>query len=67
MGYRERMAILRERKIEDTRDKAGYRTFMDGDDYGAIMPPEDFHFEPIPNHANGSWYGYEGWSRNFHN
>ncbi|MGI6691543.1 MAG: pyruvate formate lyase family protein [Christensenellales bacterium] len=66
MGYRERMAILRERKIEDTRDKAGYRPFMDGDDYGAIMPPEDFHFEPIPNHANGSWYGYEGWSRNFH-
>ena len=66
MGYRERMAILRERKIEDTRDKAGCRPFMDGDDYGAIMPPEGFHFEPIATHENGSWYGYEGWSRNFY-
>lgn len=64
-SYHDRVKVLRERKIEDTRDKAGYRPFMDGDDYGAIMPPEDFHFEPIPNHENGSWYGYEGWSRNF--
>ena len=65
MGYRERIAILRDRKIEDTQDKASYRPFADGDDYGAIMPPEGFTFEPYINHENGSWYGYDGWSRNF--
>lgn len=66
MGYRERLALLRERKIEDTQDKAGYSPFADGDDYGAIMPPEDFSFDPYVNHANGSWYGYDGWSKNFY-
>jgi formate C-acetyltransferase len=66
MGYRERLVILRRRKLEDTRDKAGCRPFADGDDYGAIMPPEDFSFTPYVNHKNGSWYGYDGWSKNFY-
>jgi formate C-acetyltransferase len=66
MGYRERLAILRRRKLEDTHDKAGCRPFADGDDYGAIMPPEDFSFTPYVNHKNGSWYGYDGWSKNFY-
>ena len=46
--------------------KKGIRSFADGDDYGAIAPPDDFHFEPIPNHPNGSFYGYQGWSQNFY-
>jgi formate C-acetyltransferase len=66
LGYRERLAILRQRKLEDTQDKAGYRPFADGDDYGAVMPPADFSFSPYINHQNGSWYGYDGWSRNFY-
>ena len=66
LSYRGRVAILRERKIEDTKDKKGIRSFADGDDYGAIAPPDDFHFEPIPNHPNGSFYGYQGWSQNFY-
>ena len=37
MSYRERLRILRERKIEDTKDKAGIQSWADGDDYGAIM------------------------------
>jgi len=65
VSYRERLRILRERKIEDTKDKAGIRSFADGDDYGAIAPPKDYHFKPLPNHENGSFYGYEGWSQNF--
>lgn len=64
-GYRERLAILRERKLEDTKDKAGVRSFADGDDYGAITPPEDFRFTPYTNHPSGGWYGYDGWSKCF--
>ncbi len=66
LSYRERMRILRQRKVEDTQDKKGIGSFMDGDDYGAIKGPDDYRFEPIPNHENGSWYGYEGWSQNFY-
>ncbi len=65
VSYRNRLSILRERKIEDTKDKAGINSFTDGDDYGAIAPPKDYHFKPLPNHKNGSFYGYEGWSQNF--
>lgn len=66
LGYDERMAILRERKIEDTQDKKGFAPFADGDDYGAVMPPEDYVFQRYVNHENGCWYGYEGWSINFY-
>jgi formate C-acetyltransferase len=66
MGFRERLKILRTRKLEDTRDKAGYRPFADADDYGAIMPPEDFSFTPYSNNENGFWYGYDGFSKNFY-
>ena len=66
MGYRDRLRVLRERKVEDTRDKAGYKPFADSDDYGAIMPPADFTFARYENHADGSWYGYDGWSKNFY-
>ncbi len=65
VSYRGRIAILRERKLEDTRDKKGIRSFADGDDYGAVAPPEGYRFRHIPNHENGSFYGYEGWSQNF--
>ncbi|NLG24125.1 MAG: formate acetyltransferase [Clostridiales bacterium] len=65
--YRSRLAALRERKIEDTLDKSGVRPFSDGDDYGAIMPPAGFQFTPYVNHPSGTWYGYDGWSRNFYN
>ncbi|MDR2514988.1 MAG: pyruvate formate lyase family protein [Christensenellaceae bacterium] len=66
LGYKERLAILRERKIEDTKDKAGFMSFADGDDYGAVMLPDDFRFEAIPTHKNGGYYGYEGFSKNFY-
>ena len=65
MGYRERMAILRERKIEDTVDKKAYPLYADQDDHGSIVPPDGYSFEPYVNHLNGSWYGYDGWSKCF--
>jgi len=66
MGYRDRMAILRKHKLEDTQDKKGHREYADGDDYGAITPPEYFEFKPYINHPNGNWYGYDGWSKTFY-
>ena len=66
LDYRERVRILRERKLEQTKEKMGIRPYQDGDDYGSILPPEEYTWECIPNHPDGSWYGYEGWSKNFH-
>jgi formate C-acetyltransferase len=65
-GYRRRLEILRARKIEDTRDKKELRQFADSDDYGTVKAPDDFRFEPYVNHENGSFYGYDGWSKNFY-
>ena len=66
MGYRERIRILRERKLEETQVKSKIKEYQDGDDYGSVPAPEDYRFQCEPNHDNGSWYGYEGWSRNFY-
>ena len=66
MDYKRRIKILRERKLEETRIKSKMKVYQDGDDYGSVPAPEDYQFRCIPNHENGSWYGYEGWSKNFH-
>jgi len=65
LDYDERIAVLRERKLEETRAKSSMKVYQDGDDYGSIPAPEDYRFHCVPNHPNGSWYGYEGWSTNF--
>lgn len=65
LDYPKRLRILREKKLEETRIKAKLKCYQDGDDYGSVPPDEEYRFVCIPNHANGSWYGYEGWSRNF--
>ena len=66
LNYRDRLRVLKERKIEDTRDKAGIRSYQDSDDYGSIAAPENFIWEPYSNHPNGGWYGFEGWSETFY-
>jgi len=66
MGYRDRMAVLRRHKLEDTQDKKGFRQYADGDDYGAITAPEGYEFRPYINNPNGCWYGYDGWSKTFY-
>ena len=38
---------------------------MDEGDYGRHVAPEDFEWKIIPNHADGSFYGYAGWAENF--
>lgn len=66
MSYKDRIKILRERKLEETKEKSQMKVYQDGDDYGSIPAPENYKFHCIPNHENGSWYGYDGWSRNFY-
>ena len=62
--YRERVSLLRERKIEQTLEKADHGG-ADDDDFGSYVPPSDFSYNFKPNHPNGSFYGYEGWADNF--
>ena len=61
--YDERIALLRERKVEQTSEKAR-NGGANEDDYG-LIEQDVFHFELEPNHENGSIYGYEAWSKNY--
>lgn len=63
--YRGRMALLREKKLQQTQEKIERNGYMDGDDYGTVVVPEDWSFTPEPNHADGGFYGAEGWSKNY--
>lgn len=64
--YQERIAVLKRRKLEQTRQKVEKEGGLDEDDYGRIVPPEGFNWHIIPNHEDGSFYGYQGWSENFY-
>ena len=65
LDYPARIKILRDRKIEQTREKVRREGGLDEDDYGRVVPPEDFAWKIIPNHSDGSFYGYSGWADNF--
>jgi len=65
LTYQERLRHLVERKLNQTREKIARFGSMDEDDLGLVAPPEDFQWEPIPNHPNGSFYGARGWAENF--
>lgn len=65
MTWQDRATLLREKKIQHTKDKVKQNGYMDADDYGTVPLPKSFKFEAIPNHTNGGFYGAEGWSINF--
>lgn len=65
LTYAERLRLLVERKLAQTREKIDRLGHMDEDDLGLVAPPEDFCWEVIPNHPNGSFYGAAGWAENF--
>jgi len=65
LTYDRRIEMLRATKLAQTKAKIDADGYMDGDDYGTVLPPEDWQWTPTPNHPNGSWYGYDGWARNF--
>jgi len=63
--YATRLEHLRQAKEAQTQEKLRRQGYMNEDDYGLVLPPPDAAWQPTPNHANGSFYGLEGWSRNF--
>lgn len=63
--YEVRLKHLRERKAAQTQEKLRCLGYMNEDDYGMVLPPEEFSWQPTPNHANGSFYGLKGWADNF--
>ena len=65
LTYRQRLDLIREKKIQQTQDKIRLYGPMDEDDYGTVCPPEGFKWEPIANHPCGSWFGPAGWAANF--
>ena len=62
-SYDERIALLRERKVAQTEEKAKAGG-ADEDDYGLIVQDE-FNYKLKPNHENGSIYGYRAWTENY--
>lgn len=61
--YDERIALLRQRKIEQTEEKAK-NGGADEDDYG-LIEQDEYKFKLEPNHENGSIYGYKAWTDNY--
>ena len=65
LSYDDRLRLLREKKLEQTRQKAEVGWLVDIDDAGAVLPPPDFDWRPTPTHPNGCFYGFAGWGDNF--
>ena len=55
---------LRLKKLEQTQEKIRVEGILDEDDYGRIVPPAD-SWKIIPNHEDGSFYGFDAWTDNF--
>ena len=65
LDYASCLEHLRKCKEAQTQEKLRRVGYMDEDDYGLVLPPEDFVWQPKPNHADGSFYGLQGWADNF--
>lgn len=65
LTYDDRIRLLRERKLAQTREKIAALGHMDEDDYGTVPPPAGWQWQPAPNHPSGSFYGARGWGDNF--
>jgi formate C-acetyltransferase len=63
--YAFRMRKLMEKKMAVTREKIDKEGGMDEGDYGRHVAPDGFSWRITPNHADGSFYGFMGWTRNF--
>ena len=63
--YDQRIAWLRQKKAEQTRAKLDKLGYVDEDDYGFVLAPEEFSWSPKPTHPSGSWHGVKAWGENF--
>lgn len=65
MNYTQRIKNLREAKLRQTSEKLEKLGTRDEDDYGCVIPPEDFKWQPPVQDTNGSFSGARAWGRNF--
>ncbi len=65
IDYETRLRHLRAKKEAQTQAKLRLAGSMNEDDYGQVLPPEGFPWQPPANHPNGSFYGLDGWSKAF--
>lgn len=64
--YDERIQHLRARKEQQMLDKIHEYGSMNEDDYGSVLPPKDFAFQPEFNDTeNHTFYGAKTWASNF--
>ncbi|MDD5602907.1 MAG: pyruvate formate lyase family protein, partial [Eubacteriales bacterium] len=63
-SFDERIALLRERKVKQTEEKAKFQGGANEDDYGLIVQ-DVFEYKLKANHENGSIYGYKAWTDNY--
>lgn len=62
--FQRRLDILKQRKLEQIKEKLEKEGPLNEDDYGRVVPPVDA-WKPIPNHRDGHFYGMDGWLENF--
>ena len=65
LTYNDRLRLLREKKLKQTQEKLEVQGYVDEDDYGTVLPPEDFQWSPTTTHPSGSWHGVVAWGENF--
>ncbi len=65
LSYKDRIAVIREKKISDTLAKREQNGYTDLDDFGTVPLPEGYFVQPWYNSSNGSFYGLDGMSENF--
>lgn len=62
--YDERIGRLKALKLQQTDEKIRCEGSLDEDDYGRIVPPKGL-WHIMPNHPDGSFYGFDAWADNF--
>lgn len=65
LTFQDRIEMLRETKLRQTREKRERSGYWDTDDHGTVPLPLGWSWTPIPNHPNGCFYGPSGWAANF--
>ncbi|MBE7046277.1 MAG: formate acetyltransferase [Ruminococcaceae bacterium] len=65
LTYKDRINLMREKKINDTIIKKEQQGMMDIDDFGTVPVPDGYKVTPFYNSTNGSFYGLDGMSENF--
>lgn len=62
--YDGRIESLRQRKLNQTKEKIEVEGLLDEDDYGRVVH-DDSLWHIMPNSPDGSFYGYQAWTDNF--